>query len=146
MILSLCATAALPLRTFDISPLTETIRTRFPSSSVSILKSLHRKFLHSPVRRPVDADNNTILHRWNVTTEGQSFPNDYVDYKPVPEEEAEAFAATFYEPAVCTDPRTLKCGDAHAKGLLSKKNLEFLHGGNSKLRFEKLEAMIPFLK
>ena len=94
----------------------------------------------------VDENNNTILHRWNVTTEGQSFPNDYVDYKPVPAEEAEAFAATFQEPAVCTDSRTMKCGDAHEKGLLSKKNLEFLRGGNSKLRFEKLEAMIPFLK
>ena len=67
-----------------------------------------------------------------------------MNYTAVPESETAAFAATFQEPSICTDPRTLKCDDAHKKGLLSKKSLDFLRAG--KFKHQKVEATIPFLK
>ena len=104
------------------------------------------KFGHPCRTRPTRLlmTTTSILHRWNVTTEGRVSPTTTLTTNLYPRRRLRHLQPLFTSPL--KDPRALKCGDAHAKGLLSKKNLEFLHGGNSKLKFEKLEAMIPFLK
>jgi hypothetical protein len=63
------------------------------------------------------------LHRWSVQVEGQNFTNEYANYTQVPTADLPAFISTFQVPPQCQG--AISCDNAHAKGLLSAKNLAF---------------------
>merc|ERR1719263_1204308 len=62
------------------------------------------------------------LHRWSVKVEGSNFTQ-------VPKADLPEFISTFAVPPQCQG--AMSCGEAHAKGLLSAKNLAFARAKSS---------------
>jgi len=86
---------------------------------------------HFKVHTTPDPENadQALLHKWTVTI-GEPIPNEYRDYRAIPESEAEAFKATFQIPEVCRG-NILSCNGAHTTGLLSEEKLQFLRSGRA---------------
>ena len=70
--------------------------------------------------------NGTVLLRWSTAVAGQSYDNDYVNYKAVAPADMPAFLASFHRPTI--DCR-LSCSSLHKEGRLSDARIAFLHGG-----------------
>uniref|UniRef100_A0A7S0KYT9 Uncharacterized protein n=1 Tax=Coccolithus braarudii TaxID=221442 RepID=A0A7S0KYT9_9EUKA len=89
-----------------------------------------------------ETDSGTVLLRWHTAVFGQSFDNDYVNYKAVAEADLPAFLASFHPPSDCR----VSCNDLHKKGQLSDSRIAFLRAEQPMQRPMKQPTKQPMMQ
>lgn len=69
------------------------------------------------------------LHKWTVKM-GDEYPNEYKNFRAIPEEEQESFLKQFQIPQVCQG-NIVSCNDARKSGKLSERSYKFVKNGQT---------------